>query len=774
MANGKLNRVIEDYYFFSAEELKKRKEVEKFVISFGNMISETLFEKYISNVENLNELFKKNKFSFRSDLTDYIVEIFTCEIDQHFVDVNQSFTNKLIRYGFSPDQYIAIMNFITEIIVELSFINENIRENLILILKNLNFAEHIGCQYMVDTITKKSEESKIIKTFDKLYLSLDHHKKSFLIIKEILKSKNAELAKDIELDYNNCVVGKIIEELKKDRDVVERLKIDSKKAEELHIIWHEKAKEFIEAVKDGDEDRMESIFEDIERISLQIDDIYNKPLNSLFTTSFLAVSSGIRFLNNVLEFLQKIRFDISLTQKENFYKEIKNLLIKSMNWAIEDIEVSSLSLDKNLFSIVKMYRVDNKEVYFGVNLKNIPNKLYITETIKFLFDAIEVHIKMIEREKALILLAEKADRANRAKDMFLANMSHELRTPLNAIIGFSQILVSNPNIPDNLKAYIEKISIAGNNLLGLVNTILDFAKIEAGKFNFMPEFVNVKDLLKEVITIIEPLCKNKSIEFKYPKEISLSLYLDRQLISQVLINLLSNAVKFTPNHGKITLEIKYDKNNQEYLFSVCDTGIGIKKEDQKRIFEPFVQSENVFQKSVKGTGLGLALSKKIIEELHEGRIWLESEEGNGSCFYFTIPIKISQNRKEFIKNSSNSENPQRLLIVEDSEEYKNILVEKLKKKYDITVANSVNLAKNLLLSKRYDFVILDFFLVDGIGTEILDFMEKEKIEVPTIIISVEEDRFIISSIERKIKKIESIFNKNDIDAILSFIGFWYE
>lgn len=765
------NESIKVYYNFTIEELKKREKIKKFVISLGKMISETFFEKYVSNIDSLNELFKQNRFSLKFELSDYIIDIFTCEINQQFIDINQSFANKMIRYGFAPHEYVAIMNFIKEIIVEISFVNENIKNNLKLILKNINFAEHIGCQYMADNIAKKHEESKIIKTFDKLYLSLNHHKKSFLIIKKIMSSGNVELAKNIELDYNNCVVGKIIKELQEEDDIVERLKIDSSKADKLHTLWHKKAKEFIEAAQNNDKNRMEKVFEEIEIISLEIDDIFNKPLNSLSTTSFLAVSSGIKFLHNVLEFLQKIRFDIKLTQKDNFYKEIKNLLIKSMNWAIENIEVSAIPLNKKSFSIVKMYRVDNKEVYFGVNLKNIPNKLYIIETIKFLFDAIEVHIKMIEREKALILMAEKAERANKAKDMFLANMSHELRTPLNAIIGFSQILVSNPNIPENLKIYIEKISIAGNNLLGLVNTILDFAKIEAGKFNFMPEFVNVKDLLREVITIIEPLCKNKSIEFKYPKEISLSLYLDRQLISQVLINLLSNAVKFTPDKGKIKLNIKYDKKSQEYLFSVCDTGIGIKKEDQKKIFEPFVQSENVFQKSVKGTGLGLALAKKIIEELHEGKIWLESEDGNGSCFYFTIPIKISHNKKELIKNSSNLENPPKLLIVEDSDEYKNILVEKLKKRYDITVANSVNLAKNLLLANKYDFVILDFFLVDGIGTEILDFMEDEKIEVPTIIISAEEDRFIIDSIDSKIKNIEAIFNKSDIETILSFMGF---
>ncbi|SFO92155.1 ATP-binding response regulator [Hydrogenimonas thermophila] len=764
------SETIEIYYNFTIEELKKRSEIEKFITSLGNMISETLFEKYVSHIDSLNELFKKNSFSIKAELSDYIIEIFTCDIKIEFIEVNQNFANKLIRYGFSPNEYIAIMNFVKEIIVDLTFVNENIKKYLVLILKNINFAEHLACQYMVSTISKKQEESKIIKTFDKLYLSLNYHKKSFFTIKKLLNSRDLNLIQDIELNPQNCIVGEIIKELQNDNDIIERLKIDSLKADKLHTLWHKKAKEFIDAVQKNDKKRMENIFEDIEKISLEIDDIFNKPLNSLSTTSFLAVSSGIKFLHNVLEFLQKIRFDIKLTQKENFYREIKDLLIKSMNWSIENIEVSTTSLDEKSFSIVKMYRVDNKEIYFGVNLKNIPNKLYIMETIKFLLDAIEVHIKMIEREKALILMAEKADRANKAKDMFLANMSHELRTPLNAIIGFSQILVSNPNIPDNLKAYIEKISIAGNNLLSLVNTILDFAKIEAGKFNFMPEFVNVEELLREVITIIEPLCKNKSIQFKYPKHISLSLYLDKQLISQVLINLLSNAVKFTPDNGKITLNIKYDKKSQEYLFSVCDTGIGIKKEDQEKIFEPFVQSENVFQKSVKGTGLGLALSKKIIEELHEGRIWLESEEGNGSCFYFTIPIKISQNKKEFIKNSSNIKNALKLLIVEDSDEYKNILVDKLKKRYDITVANSVNLAKNLLLANKYDFVILDFFLVDGIGTEVLDFMEEEKIEVPTVIISAEEDRFIIDSIENKIRNIEAIFNKNDIETILSFIG----
>ena len=151
---------------------------------------------------------------------------------------------------------------------------------------------------------------------------------------------------------------------------------------------------------------------------------------------------------------------------------------------------------------------------------------------------------------------------------------------------------------------------------------------------------------KEIFFIPKPYIA-KSLSNDDRKNISLNIYIDEnlylmidpELFKKVLLNLISNAIKFTPEDGKIYISANYSKKYNEYLFSICDTGIGISKEDQTKLFHSFVQIENIYQKGESGSGLGLMICKKIIEELHYGRIWVESEPDNGSCFYFTIPIK---------------------------------------------------------------------------------------------------------------------------------------
>jgi signal transduction histidine kinase len=227
--------------------------------------------------------------------------------------------------------------------------------------------------------------------------------------------------------------------------------------------------------------------------------------------------------------------------------------------------------------------------------------------------------------------------ASRLKSQFLASMSHELRTPLNSIIGFSKVLLNrlDGDLTERQEAYVKSVHNSSRHLLELINGILDFSRIEAGKFEMKPEKVTLPDLVEECIESSLPLVRDKRLKVERDIPIELpEVYADRTRVKQVLLNLLSNAIKFT-SAGRVLVQVRADA--EAVHISVADTGIGISAADLLRLFEPFQRLDNPLAQQADGTGLGLAISKKFVE-LHHGRIWAESRENQGSTFHFTLPL----------------------------------------------------------------------------------------------------------------------------------------
>ena len=282
----------------------------------------------------------------------------------------------------------------------------------------------------------------------------------------------------------------------------------------------------------------------------------------------------------------------------------------------------------------------------------------------------EAEVALRASRDALSLANAKLEQANRAKDEFLASMSHELRTPLNAVLGLSEALQEEAygDLGDRQRKAIKRIEESGRHLLALINDILDLSKIEAGKMVLELRQVSVDDVCRSSLRLVQEAAHKKRVSVSFQVDAgALAIRADERRLKQILVNLLSNAVKFTPQGGSVGLDVTLAEASDGVRFTVWDTGIGIAASEQTRLFQSFVQLDSSLARQHSGTGLGLALVRRLVD-LHGGGITVESEPGKGSRFSFVLPGRPTPDdvaRSDEAPGSA-ARGVSRALVVEDS------------------------------------------------------------------------------------------------------------
>jgi PAS domain S-box-containing protein len=351
-------------------------------------------------------------------------------------------------------------------------------------------------------------------------------------------------------------------------------------------------------------------------------------------------------------------------------------------------------------------------------------------------------LKELEEQNKLI------QKANRLKNEFLANMSHELRTPLNGIIGFSEMLFDEVcgSTNDEQRECLDNILSSSRHLLQLINDVLDLTKVEAGKMVFSPEPVEPGKLIIHVLDLLYPVANKKELHISTKIDNTLTtVIVDPIKLKQVLYNYLSNAIKFTPDGGKICIRLTQEPHDT-FRLEVEDTGIGIRPEDLERLFVEFQQLDSSASKRYQGTGLGLALVKRLVEA-QGGRVGVRSIFGEGSTFFVVLPQiteatpgQIDLRSYQLPEVQANAPN---ILIIEDERKDLERLISICSQAgYNVDVATSGRQALAMCRQKAFDVITLDLILPDIDGWDVLRAMRSDELNnnVPVIVITIVKEK----------------------------------
>lgn len=347
--------------------------------------------------------------------------------------------------------------------------------------------------------------------------------------------------------------------------------------------------------------------------------------------------------------------------------------------------------------------------------------------------------QLLELENA----RREAVKANKAKSEFLSSMSHDIRTPMNGIVGMTAIAMTNIDNPERVKDCLEKITLSSRHLLGLINDVLDMSKIESGKLTLNMNQISLRETMDSIVNIVQPQVKERQQHFDIfiQEIITEEVHCDSVRLNQILINLLSNALKFTPEGGRINVYLQQEPSpvGDSYVrchFRVKDNGIGMTEEFQKKIFDTFTREEKAQVDKIEGTGLGMAITKAIVEAM-KGSIEVQSEPGKGTEFHITLDLEKADTKEEDMKLP-----PWRMLVVDNNEELCQSAVCSLKEigidaQWVADGKTAIEMAKKYHEEQNpFEIVLLDWKMPDMDGLHTAREMRKHLgEEVPILIIS---------------------------------------
>lgn len=512
-----------------------------------------------------------------------------------------------------------------------------------------------------------------------------------------------------------------------------------------------------------------------EFVSGEIDEIEEFENNSQELTFYISKleETGYKPKNvKRIKFLHKKLYDKSQDIFKKYNPVIKKEAIKTidsiehnyfnqLDYVLNSISINAEDNAKNEIKKIEQITHTGQQISVVMALITIILAIYILKTlyknfqqhidimsekeneIKEINQNLEIRIE--ERTKELNESKIQAEKANSSKSEFLSNMSHEIRTPMNAIIGFTEILL-NSKLPEKELKYVNTIKSSGNTLISLINDILDLSKIEAGKFQLSKEATDIKSLVLDIKNAFYPKLKEKGLELNMNINANIPslLYLDKSRVRQILFNIVGNSVKFTAK-GQIDINVSSLINKDDcidLIIEIKDTGIGIIKEQQERIFKAFEQQTRQNSNLYGGTGLGLAICKRLIE-LMKGEIKVESEKGEGSTFTVKLfDIKIAQDIDKKITDKKSKTHYKfekaKILIVDDVQENIDLITSFYENQpFTFIEANDGDDAVDLTNKELPDIILMDLKMPRMSGYEACSIIRISSImpDVPIIAVS---------------------------------------